>query len=58
MNLENMMTCTDIVPIYDKYGTQINEVKLPQKIIPTARRRCPCSKEHIFYKGAGIIYRG
>ena len=39
MNLENMMTCTDIVPIYDKYGTQINEVKLPQKIIPTARDR-------------------
>lgn len=58
MDLDNIMTYTDIVPIYNKKGTRINEVKLPQKIIPTPRRRCPCSKEHIFYKGAGIIYRG
>ena len=39
MDLDNIMTYTDIVPIYNKKGTRINEVKLPQKIIPTARRR-------------------
>lgn len=58
MNLDNIMIYTDVVPIYNSNGVQIDEVKLSDKIIPTPRRRCACSKNHIFYKGAGIIYRG
>lgn len=58
MKLDNLMIYTDTIPIYNNHGIQIDEVKLPQKIIPTPRRRCPCSKEHVFFKGGGIIYRG
>lgn len=58
MRLEHLQICTDIIPIFDMNGNQLDEIKLPEKIIPTPRRRCGCSKSHTFYKGAGIIYRG
>lgn len=58
MNLDNMIICTDVVPVYDEDGIQIDEIRLPEKIVPVPRRRCGRSKSQNFYKGAGIIYQG
>lgn len=58
MQLDHILICTDTIPILNETGEQLEEVKLPEKIMPTPRRRCGCSKSHTFYKGAGIIYRG
>lgn len=58
MNLHHTIIYTDTIPIYNINGILIDEIKLPEKITPTPRRRCGCSKNHIFFKGAGIIYRG
>ncbi len=58
MRLDQTLVYTDIVPIYTTDGIKLDEIKLPEKIMPTPRRRCGCSKNHIFFKGAGIIYRG
>lgn len=49
---------TEYIPIWDEKGTKIAEVHLPEKIIPTFGRRGGYGKAGVYYKGAGIIYRG
>ena len=58
MKLEHILIHTNTIPILNMNGNQLDEIKLPEKITPTPRRRCGCSKSHTFYKGAGIVYRG
>ena len=58
MKLDHILVYTDTIPILNMDGKQFDEIKLPEKIMPTPRRRCGCSKNHTFYKGAGILYRG
>ena len=58
MKLEHILIHTNTIPILNMNGNQLDEIKLPEKITPTPRRRCGWSKSHTFYKGAGIVYRG
>lgn len=58
MKLDHILIDTDTIPILDMNGEQLDEVRLPEKITPTPRRRCGCSESHTFYKGSGIVYRG
>lgn len=48
---------TDIVPIYNIAGEKIDEVKLPERIMPIPARRGGYSPSGIYYKGSGIVYR-
>jgi len=48
MDLDNIMTYTDIVPIYNKKGTRINEVKLPQKNNTYSQKTLPMFQRTYF----------
>ncbi len=49
---------TDKIPIWDERGVRIDEVVLPEVITPTVGRRGGFGDSGVYYKGAGIIYRG
>lgn len=48
---------TDLIPIYDSLGNQINELKLKEKIIPIPTKRGGFAESGLYYKGAGVVYR-
>ena len=58
MNNSDLVLYTDTVPVIDKKGRKIDEIRLGEKVKPVPRRRCCVSDNGLFYKGAGIIYTG
>lgn len=48
---------TDIVSIFKATGEKIDEVRLPEKIMPIPAKRGGFSEGGIYYKGSGIVYR-
>lgn len=48
----------DNVAVYDINGRQVDEIRLPESVELCYGRRCGRSKSGIYYKGAGIEYRG
>ncbi len=49
---------TDRIPIWNERGVRIDEVILPETVTPTLGRRGGFADSGVYYKGAGIIYRG
>jgi hypothetical protein len=48
---------TDIIPIYDSSGNQVEEIKLKERIMPIPTKRGGFSESGMYYKGARIVYR-
>lgn len=46
----------DVIPIYTSTGEKVNEIKLPEKIVPIPSKRGGFAKSGTYYKGSGIIY--
>lgn len=55
--MKNIIKDTDFVPIYTYTGEKINEIRLPQKIMPIPSKRGGFSRNGIYYKGCGIVYK-
>ena len=55
---QNKTINTDIVPIYNHDGKRLDEIKLPEKIIPAISRRGGYGKSGLYYKGCGTLYYG
>lgn len=49
---------TERIPIWNEKGIKIDEVLLPEAVTPTVGRRGGYGESGVYYKGAGIIYRG
>ena len=48
---------TDRIPVYDVKGNKLDEIRLPERIMPIPTRRGGFSAKGIYYKGSGIVYR-
>ena len=57
MNYMGISVGTDIVPVYDRNGKKLYEVKLPEKVTPLPYKRTAISENGVYYKGCGIVYR-
>lgn len=57
MNCVGISSGTDIVPVYDRNGRKLYEVKLPEKVMPLPYKRTAISESGTYYKGCGIVYR-
>lgn len=47
---------TDTVPFMDKNGKVLQEIKLPERVLPILSKRTAVSESGTYYKGAGSIY--
>ncbi len=47
---------TDVIPVYDVAGAKIDEIRLPERIMPIPARRGGFSEKGVYYKGSGIVY--
>lgn len=57
MNCVGISAGTDIVPVYDRNGRKLYEVKLPEKVMPLPYKRTAIAESGVYYKGCGIVYR-
>lgn len=55
---EQLTQMVDVVPVYDIQGNKLQEIKLPEKIMPLFSKRGGFSESGLYYKGAGTIYQG
>lgn len=52
------MIHTDHIPVIDKNGVLLDEIKLSEKVTPSLARRGGYATSGTYYKGAGKIYMG